>query len=38
MEVNMLIAKSIHMCFDNGKPTKKTHSYFFKWLEMYSDG
>ncbi len=38
MEVNMLSTKSIHMCVDNGRPTKKTHRYFFKWLEMYYDG
>jgi hypothetical protein len=38
MEVNMLFAKSIHMRIDSGRPTKKTHGYFLKWLEMYSDG
>jgi hypothetical protein len=38
MEVNMLFAKSIHMRIDNGGPTKKTHGYFSKWLEMCSDG
>ncbi len=38
MDVNMLYAKSIHMCVDSGRPTKKTHGYFFKWLEMYFNG
>jgi hypothetical protein len=38
MEVNMLSTKFIHMCVDSGRPTKKTHGYFFKWLEMYSNG
>jgi len=38
MEVNMLSAKSIQMCVDSGRPTKKAHGYFFKWLEMYFDG
>jgi hypothetical protein len=38
MEVNMLFAKSIHMHVDSGRPTKKTHGYFFKWLEIYSNG
>jgi len=38
MEVNMLFAKSIHMHVDSGRPTKETHGYFFKWLEMYYDG
>ncbi len=38
MEVNMLFAKSIHVHVDNGRPTKKTHDYCFKWLEMYFDG
>jgi hypothetical protein len=38
MKISMLFAKSIHMCVDNGRPTKKTHGYFFRWLEMYSNG
>jgi hypothetical protein len=27
--INMLSAKSIHMRVDSGRPTKKTHGYFF---------
>jgi len=38
MEVNMLFANFIHMGIDSGRTTKKTHGYFFKWLEMYFDG
>jgi hypothetical protein len=40
MEVNtcFLLTTLGHMGIDSGRTTKKTHGYFFKWLEMYFDG